>query len=215
MSPPKILSAAGLLLSLNIVTAQAALIDRGNGLIYDTDLNVTWLQDANYAQTSGYDADGLMDWTASTAWAADLSYQGYTDWRLPTTLQLDPSCGTQTGLASYGLNCTGSELGHLFYSELGGTALQSILTSHNNNFNLFSNIQNSVYWSSTEYIYTPNSAFYFWVDSGFQTISPKEQGTVVYAWAVRSGDVATSSVPEPSSLALLALGMVALMRVRR
>jgi hypothetical protein len=36
------------------------LIDRGGGLIYDTDLNVTWLADANYAQTSGYDADGFM-----------------------------------------------------------------------------------------------------------------------------------------------------------
>ena len=38
--------------------AQAALHDRGGGLVYDDVLNVTWLQDANYAQTSGYDADG-------------------------------------------------------------------------------------------------------------------------------------------------------------
>ena len=40
--------------------AQAALFDRGGGLIYDDVLNVTWLQDANYAKTSGYDADGDM-----------------------------------------------------------------------------------------------------------------------------------------------------------
>lgn len=38
--------------------AQAALHDRGGGLLYDDVLNVTWLQDANYAMTSGYDADG-------------------------------------------------------------------------------------------------------------------------------------------------------------
>ena len=38
--------------------AQAALHDRGGGLIYDDVLNVTWLQDASYARTSGYDADG-------------------------------------------------------------------------------------------------------------------------------------------------------------
>ena len=30
-------------------TASATLIDRGGGLIYDTDLDITWLQDANYA----------------------------------------------------------------------------------------------------------------------------------------------------------------------
>ena len=35
-------------------TANAALYDRGNGLIYDDVLDITWLQDANYAKTSGY-----------------------------------------------------------------------------------------------------------------------------------------------------------------
>ena len=69
--------------------AQAALIDRGGGLIYDTDLNVTWLKDANYAQTSGYDADGRMTWGQSMTWADNLGYYDsvrgvtYTDWRLP------------------------------------------------------------------------------------------------------------------------------------
>lgn len=62
--------------------AQAALFDRGGGLIYDDLLNITWLQDANYAKTSGYDTDGLMDWDAANSWAANLSYGGYEDWRL-------------------------------------------------------------------------------------------------------------------------------------
>jgi hypothetical protein len=66
------------------VSAQATLIDRGGGMIYSTELNLTWLQDANYAQTSGYDADGLMTWDEAMTWAANLSYGGYTDWRLPT-----------------------------------------------------------------------------------------------------------------------------------
>lgn len=30
-----------------ISSAHASLIDRGSGLIYDTDLDVTWLQNAN------------------------------------------------------------------------------------------------------------------------------------------------------------------------
>ena len=40
------------LLSLGLVsTAEATLIDRGGGLIYDTVLDVSWLRDANYAET--------------------------------------------------------------------------------------------------------------------------------------------------------------------
>ena len=38
--------------------SNSSLIDRGGGLIYDTVLDVTWLQDANYAFTSEYDDDG-------------------------------------------------------------------------------------------------------------------------------------------------------------
>ncbi|PPD33372.1 MAG: hypothetical protein CTY19_07580 [Methylomonas sp.] len=30
-------------------SSEAALFDRGGGLIYDSDLNVTWLADANYS----------------------------------------------------------------------------------------------------------------------------------------------------------------------
>ena len=59
-----------LLTSVAVAPAGAALIDRGafnDGfggsvhLIYDTDLNITWLGDANFAQTSGVDADGKMN----------------------------------------------------------------------------------------------------------------------------------------------------------
>lgn len=42
--------------------AYAGLIDRGNGLLYEDVLDITCLQDANYAQTSGYDDDGYMYW---------------------------------------------------------------------------------------------------------------------------------------------------------
>ena len=43
-------------LFLTVVSSGAAanLIDRGIGVIYDDDLDVSWLQDANYALTSGY-----------------------------------------------------------------------------------------------------------------------------------------------------------------
>src|SRR5678815_2771735 len=83
-------------------SAQAALIDRGNGLIYDTVLNITWMQDVALAQTLGADSDGLFDWSGANAWAQQLVYGGYDDWRLPT---LKPVNGIEFNRI---LHCDGS-----------------------------------------------------------------------------------------------------------
>jgi hypothetical protein len=232
------LLAAGLALNLAAAaTAQAALFDRGNGMIYDQDLNITWLSDANYFKTQ-YDTDnsilatligqtvtgrtttaadfttgtGQMTWWGAQAWAANLSYGGYDDWRLPTILQPDSSCGSQSGGNSFGYNCTGSELGHLFYKELGGTAGLSIVTNHDADYALFSNIQNHIYWSGSEYTLNPTTAWAFVTRTGYQDAGSKNGP--LYGWAVRSGDVA-SSVPEPGKLALLGLGVFGLRRAQR
>ena len=55
------------LIFLLLCSSQAfgALYDRGDGLIYDDVLDITWLQDANYALTSGFDIDGRMTWSQS------------------------------------------------------------------------------------------------------------------------------------------------------
>jgi len=50
-----LLMVIGLALSSN-----AALVDMNDGTIYDTDTQLSWLKDVNYAMTSGYDADGRM-----------------------------------------------------------------------------------------------------------------------------------------------------------
>ncbi len=62
--------------------ASAVLIDRGVGMIYDTDYGITWLQDANHAQTG-------MTWNDAMNWADELEYGGHKDWRLPTALNPD------------------------------------------------------------------------------------------------------------------------------
>jgi hypothetical protein len=51
-------------------------------MLYDDVHNITWLQDANYAKTSGYDGDGRMTWSAAKTWADNLVYGGFSDWRL-------------------------------------------------------------------------------------------------------------------------------------
>ena len=127
----KKLWAAGLLLSLNAATASANLIDRGNGLLYDTVLNVTWLQDANYAKTSGYAATGVdlatgkMTWAAANTWAAQLNVGGLSDWRLATNT---PVNGTSfnynysfNGTTDYGYNIISpkSELAYMYNVNLG------------------------------------------------------------------------------------------------
>jgi len=47
-----------LFVSMLSVTSYAQLIPNGDGTVTDTDTNLMWLQDSNYAYTSGYDTGG-------------------------------------------------------------------------------------------------------------------------------------------------------------
>ena len=195
-----------LALLLSIGAAQAALVDRGGGFIYDTEQDITWLQDANYAQTSGFDPDGRMTWDTAVSWADGLSVYDsvrdvtYDDWRLATTLQPDPSCSIQTGGDSLGYDCTGSEMGHLFNVDgiSAGTP------------GLFTNLQSGSYWSGTEYAPNTSYAWYFYFNYGYQDYNYK--GNHRYALAVRSGDVAAVPVPAAVWLFGSALGLLGWMR---
>ena len=199
------------LCALSLITvggaANAALLEQkdseGNVFaIYDDVANLTWLADANYAKTSEYDSDGKMTWSAANAWADSLTIGGFSDWRLPDA---DPSCG-------FSYNCTDSEMGSLFYTALGGEAGKAIVQTHNDNFDLFSNVQSSIYWSATDAPVT-NYAWGFNMDFGYQ--GDVNKTTSHYAWAVRSGDVgASSAVPEPTALSLIGIGTVGLFAAR-
>lgn len=204
--------------------AGAALIDRGGGLIYDDVLDITWLQDANYALTSGFAAenqvnngtaatnnifaDGRMGWDAAVAWANALVFGGFDDWRLPLTPQPDPSCEGQssdTPSQGFGAGCTGSEMGHLFNVD-GITASAPWL---------FTNVQSSFYWSGSEFALDTSRAWAFAfgpVDS--QSLGSKNN--TLFAWAVRSGDVgAVASVPEPATTMLLGASLIGFAAARR
>lgn len=184
-------------------STNAALIERLGGLAYyDTEADLTWLADANYAQTSGYSADGRMYWEDANAWAANLNIESVTGWRLADT---DASCG----FSSY---CTGSEMSNLFFNVLGGNVLdtqpKSVTTTFNANYDLFSNVQ-LYYWTATEGANT-DYAWVFSFDQGFQgTVNKYSVGVNAnHAWAVYSGDV--SAVPVPPAVWLFGSGLIGL-----
>lgn len=193
----------------------AALIDRGNGLIYDDVLDVTWLQDANYAHTSGYDLDGNMSWEESNQWAENLEYAGFSDWRLTNIYDIDQDgCNFSfTGDTDCGYNSltqytdpTGksyfSELAYMFAVNLNNTSLYDLQgikwQAGWNNLNTtftdqysgeekeFKNLQRKVYWSDTEYSVDSNKAWVFGFNNGFQGGNNKSINHL--AWAVRDGD---------------------------
>ena len=219
--------------------AHAALVDRGGGMIYDTTRNITWLANMNYAFTSGYAAtnvggagsnrifaDGRMGWNAAVAWAGQLVYGGFDDWRLPTLNPADTTCGDSFNpggsfpVQYYGFGCTGGELSGLFVTDLGNKPDESVLNQVGDtdeqiaNLALFSNVQSNYYWSGTEYAPNLGGAWSFRTRDGSQRYDGKDFPS--YAVAVRPGDVA-ASVPEPQTLALalLALGATVVARRRR
>ncbi|HEG42973.1 MAG TPA: DUF1566 domain-containing protein [Phycisphaerales bacterium] len=198
------------------VSVHALLIDRGGGLIYDDVLDITWLQDASYAQTSGYDADGWMAWSNAVTWAENLSYYDsvrdytYTDWRLPHALPVNGVSYDFTysndGSTDVGINISSpnSELGYMYYTELGNSAGSPSAP----NAGPFINLQSNWYWASPEGL-DPGTGVIFAFHDGRQLFN--DALIPEYAWAVRDGDV----VPEPATLLLLGLGGLALRRKRR
>lgn len=171
--------------------SQAELIDRGEGFIYDTVLDITW------AQNAGMNG-GHKSWYEHNAWVQELSltHNGtvYDDWRLPS-MDLNGDrvlvyCSTATEV-----ECRDNELGYMAFQN-GVTPTSP---------SPFTNV-GGLYWSSTDY------------DAEDRTCSTGTEGgcawrqgwdvdshNYVYksysgygGWAVRDGDVL--AVPEPVTI---------------
>lgn len=219
-------------------SAQAALVDRGGGLIYDTALNVTWLQDALYAKTDlNISFPAQLTWTDAMAWVAQLSYFDsvrnvtYTDWRLPNisplngvTFQLGTSTGGNTddgyNISAQGTpyaGSTASELAYMYYNNLGNVALCSIA-----GFSTCSDPR-SVPFNAGPFSNLLQAGFWFGSNAGLPFAPPD-------AWAFDMGDLYgvqggfngdtrrtawavrdgdVSAVPEPGTGAMMGLALLA------
>ena len=172
--------------------AQATLLSRLNGqAVYDSDADLTWLQNANANAYNGY--GGLMNWSTAMTWAAQLTIENVSHWRLPG--------GPMEG----GRNKPGSEMGNLFFKVLGGTTVSGG-TPSNANYAFFQNINAYFYWSG---VATDYSAWGFNFNDGVST-SGGGEGYGMLAWAVHDGDV-----PAPGTLALLGAGLCGWAGVKR
>lgn len=226
--------AVGLVVALWALPSSAALVaryldaDATPDAYYDSDRNITWLADANYAQTSGFDADGRMVWAAAMSWAAALDPygSGITGWRLPAVTDTGtPGC---TGIAysgtdcGYNVNTATGEMAHMFYDELGNLAQYTTggvqRPPHSPggllwglvNEGPFSNLIDSRYWTSTDYAPNNKFAWQFYFYGGLQDQKIKKD-QAWYAWAVHDGDVgAAAPVPVPAAVWLLGSGLIGL-----
>ncbi len=199
------LALTGLLIG---TSAQAELQSRANGtMVYDTETNLTWITDASLS--------GLLSQADAAQWAANLTFGGVSDWRLPTVspvngvaLNLDYS---EDGSTDVGLNIAGknAELGYLYHVSLGNTSAGLANAGPFTGLVDPNNALGPVFWTGTAS--EPGWGLSFFMGMGSQEpLFATESG---YAWAVRVGDVA--AVPEPAGVALMLAGLFTVAGIAR
>ncbi len=215
------------------VQAQATLTIIGQAHYGGQNYNLIWEKDSPFGSIVWLDYTSYYNWANQVAWASSLNTPGtltYTidplysltwrgDWRLPATVDGYPDYGFD-GTTKGGYNITSSEMGYLFYTELGNRGDRDICGNSQPGYGLknmgpFQHLVGDVYWSGTENFYLRLFGLdYAWIlnfNDGEQWVTSK--GDTLYALAVRPADV--SVVPIPGAVWLLGSGIAGLLGLRR
>jgi hypothetical protein len=179
--------ALGVFLIFILGSAQAALVDRGGGFIYDDVLDITWTQNANL--------NGPDTWENQAAWADSLSIydsvrdETWEDWRLASA-DVDGDGVVVTCASATEIDCRDNELGYMgqFNGVTSGTP------------GIFTNVQTWFYWSGTE-----TGSNNVWATLLGSTEGYTNNTQSFSAWAVTGGDVA--AVPIPAAVWLFGSGL--------
>ena len=186
--------------------------------------------------------DTANRWITAMNANAGTGYLGINNWRLPTLSPVNGSTFnfdfSNNGTTDIGFGATGigwrslfvvgdfvSEMGYMFYANLGnlgactpdngspGSCQTKQAGSGLVNTAPFSNLKSVPYWSGLEFAPNPSEEVWaFSFSDGGQAGSRKFND--IFAWAVRSGDVA-ATVPEPGSVLLVAAGLIGLIGAKR
>jgi hypothetical protein len=224
-----LLSAAGFSQS-----AYATLTDNGNGLVYDSTLNITWtaqttnlFQDMAASNTNllsniiaannGVIHDNPADPETNGSYSLSSSdfstYYGTMDWWGAQAWIGYLNNINYDGYSDWRLPATNSPVAgnNQTGSEMGelyysalGLIAGSTISTSNPYYNLFSNL--SIYWSSTEYSSDLTQAWYFNALTGNQSYTLKDYQQ--QALAVLPGNASVVPVPAAGWLFMSSLGLL-------
>jgi hypothetical protein len=195
-----------LLLAALLLTATSRaefLFERAGGAaVYDWHQDITWLQDANYAATSGYDLDGRLRYADTLIYIDYLNasqFLGVTSWRMPVMNYVTNNgegtfgyCGTDKG---HNVDPASGELAFLYYEHLklqskfdcNGQPQTPHGVTYSGPFININNIETQAYSYSTDYSPDPARAWAFHFEYGGQHADGKLSASPV--WPVFSGDL--------------------------
>lgn len=197
--------------------------DNGFEAYYDTTLDITWLADAGYGETTGALPASGSWWSWSQSWVQSFEYFGATQWRLPK-VQSKISTGTDADFqVGFGLGVSTSELGYMYYVNLqlksGGPTVADTVFIPGLSGGVIKNFRAPMYWTSDTYAQNSSNAWVLWTSSpyvGSQAFVGKTMPGA--AWAVHDGDIfapkldplpgggGVPAVPEPSTWAMMLAG---------
>jgi len=145
----------------------------GGAIVYDSNLGLCWLSDANLAgnplvratvklsgaNTDGsppvINPDGTMDYQTALNWVAALNsynhgkgWLNHNNWQLPATPESDPTCSS-LNVANFGVLCKGSAMGNLYNVGLADVYPNSVVPVFFTIVWPFFNLQPGLYWTSS------------------------------------------------------------------